>query len=150
MIKKIFFVFYLFILVSCASINNSSLIEYSGKLLINQNGKEQFSFNIHVAINRSTSIIQIKKPLFGNVLKIIAAKDKDLTFIQSENGQSYAVPDYVNTNFKYWLDRCLLEKVFEADNPEDAFYFSCYKEKNRTNFVIAYEEYELKGFIVSK
>jgi hypothetical protein len=40
--------------------------------------------------------------------------------------------------------------VFEADNPEDAFYFSCYKEKNRTNFVIAYEEYELKGFIVSK
>ena len=76
-------------MVSCASINNSSLIEYSGKLLIDQNGKEQFSFNIHVAINRNTSIIQIKKPLFGNVLKIIAAKDKDLTFIQSENGKFY-------------------------------------------------------------
>jgi hypothetical protein len=150
MIKKIFFVFYLFILVSCASINNSSLVEYSGKLLINQNGKEQFSFNIHVAINSSTSIIQIKKPLFGNALKIITSKDKDLTLIPSENGQSYAVPDYVNTNFKYWLDRCLVEKVYEANAPEDAFYFSCYKEKNRTNFLISYEKYELKGFIVSK
>ena len=61
------------------------MIEYSGKLLIDQNGKEQFSFNIHVAINRNTSIIQIKKPLFGNVLKIIAAKDKDLTFIHLGN-----------------------------------------------------------------
>ena len=126
------------------------MIEYSGKLLIDQNGKEQFSFNIHVAINRNTSIIQIKKPLFGNVLKIIAPKDKDLTIIPSENDQSYDVPDYVKANFKYWLDRCLLDKEHKTDNPEDAFNFSCYKEKNRTNFLITYEGYDLKGFIVSK
>ena len=137
-------------MVSCASINNSNLIEYSGKLLIKQNSIEQFSFNIHVTINRNTSIIQIKKPLFGNVLKIIAPKDKDLTLIPSENSKSYDVPDYVKANFKYWLDRCLLDKEHKTDNPEDAFNFSCYKEKNRTNFLITYEGYDLKGFIVSK
>ena len=137
-------------MVSCASINNSNLIEYSGKLLINQNSIEQFSFNIHVTINRNISIIQIKKPLFGNVLKIIAPKDKDLTLIPSENDQPYDVPDYVKANFKYWLDRCLLDKEHKTDNPEDAFNFSCYKEKNRTNFLITYEGYDLKGFIVSK
>ena len=137
-------------MVSCASINNSNLIEYSGKLLINQNSIEQFSFNIHVTINRNISIIQIKKPLFGNVLKIIAPKDKYLTLIPSENGQSYDVPDYVKANFKYWLDRCLLDNEHKTDNPEDAFNFSCYKEKNRTNFLITYEGYDLKGFIVSK
>jgi len=137
-------------LVSCASINNSNLIEYSGKLLINQNSIEQFSFNIHVTINRNISIIQIKKPLFGNVLKIIAPKDKDLTLIPSENDQPYDVPDYVKANFKYWLDRCLLDNEHKTDNPEDAFNFSCYKEKNRTNFLITYEGYDLKGFIVSK
>ena len=137
-------------MVSCASINNSNLIEYSGKLLINQNSIEQFSFNIHVTINRNISIIQIKKPLFGNVLKIIAPKDKDLTLIPSENDQPYDVPDYVKANFKYWLDRCLLDNEHKTDNPEDAFNFSCYKEKNRTNFLITYEGYDLKGFIVSK
>ena len=137
-------------MVSCASINNSNLIEYSGKLLIKQNSIEQFSFNIYVTINRNTSIIQIKKPLFGNVLKIIAPKDKDLTLIPSENDQPYDVPDYVKANFKYWLDRCLLDNEHKTDNPEDAFNFSCYKEKNRTNFLITYEGYDLKGFIVSK
>ena len=137
-------------MVSCASINNSNLIDYSGKILINQNSIEQFSFNIHVTINRNISIIQIKKPLFGNVLKIIAPKDKDLTLIPSENGESYDVPDYVKANFKYWLDRCLLDNEHKTDNPEDAFNFSCYKEKNRTNFLITYEGYDLKGFIVSK
>ena len=137
-------------MVSCASINNSNLIEYSGKLLIKQNSIEQFSFNIYVTINRNTSIIQIKKPLFGNVLKIIVPKDKDLTLILPENGQSFDIPDYVKANFKYWLDRCLLEKEYKTDNPEGAFNLSCYKEKNRTNLLITYKEYDLKGFIVSK
>ena len=70
--------------------------------------------------------------------------------IPSENGQSFDIPDYVKANFKYWLDRCLLEKEYKTDNPKDAFKFSCYKEKNRTNILITYEEYDLKGFIVSK
>ena len=65
-LKKISYIFFLFFIVSCASLNNDiKSTPFAGKLLINQNNVEQFSFNININVAKNTSIIQLKKPFYG-------------------------------------------------------------------------------------
>ena len=80
--KKISYIFFLFFIVSCASLNNDiKSTPFAGKLLINQNNVEQFSFNININVAKNISIIQLKKPFYGNVLEIKVQDGKNLIFL---------------------------------------------------------------------
>ncbi len=152
-LKKISYIFFLFFIVSCASLNNDiKSTPFAGKLLINQNNVEQFSFNININVAKNTSIIQLKKPFYGNVLEIKVQDGKNLIFLPTKSSQPFVVPKSVNRNFKYWIRQCLFSNKLDIyEDDEDIFFtFKCNKDGSRTNFSIAYEDYYLKGFVEKK
>jgi len=152
-LKKISYIFFLFVIVSCASLNNDiKSTPFAGKLLINQNNVEQFSFNININVAKNISIIQLKKPFYGNVLEIKVQDGKNLIFLPTESSQPFIVPKSVNRNFKYWIRQCLFSNKLDIyEDDEDIFFtFKCNKDGSRTKFSISYEDYYLKGFVEKK
>ena len=152
-LKKISYISFLFVIVSCASLNNDiKSTPFAGKLLINQNNVEQFSFNININVAKNTTIIQLKKPFYGNVLEIKVQDGKNLIFLPTESSQPFIVPKSVNRNFKYWIRQCLFSNKLDIyEDDEDIFFtFKCNKDGSRTNFSISYEDYYLKGFVEKK
>ena len=152
-IKTFFYTILLSLIVSCASINNyRSSVEYFGKLLISKNGDEQFSFNININIDKKDSIIQIKKPFYGNVLKIEVSEGKGLVFFPTKYSSPFYVPEEINRNFKYWMRQCLLSKKLDVDNimRDEGFSFNCKSNKNKTDFYITYQNIVLKGFMIKR
>ena len=152
-LKKISYIFFLFVIVSCASLNNDiKSTPFAGKVLINQNNVEQFSFNININVANNLSIIQLKKPFYGNVLEIKVQDGKNLIFLPTESSQPFIVPKSVNRNFKYWIRQCLFSNKLDIyEDDEDIFFtFKCNKDGSRTNFSISYEDYYLKGFVEKK
>ena len=152
-LKKISYISFLFVIVSCASLNNDiKSTPFAGKLLINQNNVEQFSFNININVANNLSIIQLKKPFYGNVLEIKVQDGKNLIFLPTESSQPFIVPKSVNRNFKYWIRQCLFSNKLDIyEDDEDIFFtFKCNKDGSRTNFSISYEDYYLKGFVEKK
>ena len=138
---------------SCVSINDdNSLPPYKGKLLLDYNNIEQSSFNIDISFSNKGSIIQIKKPFYGNILKIKVSEGKNLVFLPTKNTQPFVVPRDVDRNFKYWLRQCLLSKKLNISNTYDEinFEFKCLKNKNRTNFYIKYDNFLIEGFVSKK
>jgi len=149
-IKKISYVFFLFVIVSCASINNDyKTTPYTGKVLINQNNNELSSFNISLKIANDITIIQLKKPLYGNVLEIKIEDGKNLTFLPSELSEPFFVTKSINRNFKYWIRQCIFSNNLNVVDDYEGVYFAfeCFKDDLRTNFSIIYQEYYLKGFV---
>ena len=152
-IKTFFYTILLCLIVSCASINNDrSSVEYFGKLLISKNSDEQFSFNININLAKKDSIIQIKKPFYGNVLKIKVIEGKNLVFLPTRYSSPFYVPEEINRNFKYWLRQCLLSKNFYVDDvfEELIFTFSCENKEDRANFYINYGNVYIDGFLLRK
>lgn len=152
-LKKISYIFFLFVIVSCVSINNDiKSTPFAGKVLINQNNVEQFSFNININVANNVSIIQLKKPFYGNVLEIKVQDGKNLIFLPTKYSQPFFIPKSVNRNFKYWIRQCLFSNKLDIyENDEDIFFaFKCNKDGSRTNFSITYENYYLKGFVEKK
>ena len=152
-LKKISYIFFLFVIVSCASLNNDiKSTPFAGKVLINQNNVEQFSFNININVANNLSIIQLKKPFYGNVLEIKVQDGKNLIFLPTTSSQPFFVPKSVNRNFKYWIRQCLFSNKLDIyEDGEDIFFtFKCNKDGSRTNFSISYEDYYLKGFVEKK
>jgi len=153
MIKNIFYVFILSLLISCASLNtiDNKSIHYLGKLLIYKDNNST-SFNIDINLSKNESIIQIKKPFYGNVLNIRTFRSKDIFFGSSNDMRPFKVPDLVNTNFHYWLTQCLLSKNLNIFNSEEDIYyeFICSKEKSKTFYKIKYQEYNLEGYVINK
>ena len=152
-LKNIFYTLIIFLSASCASIkNDNNLFIYTGKLLINQNNTNQLSFNLSVKLSKKDSIIQIKKPFYGNVLKIKVTEGKDLIFLPTENSYPFYVPKEINRNFKYWLKQCLLSNKLNINSVYDeiVFDFKCIKENNRTNFYISYQDFTINGFVIKK
>ena len=138
---------------SCVSINeDNNYSTYNGKLYLNYNNIEQSSFNIDIRLSNKDSIIQIKKPFYGNVLKINVDQRKNLIFLPSEYSESFYVPSEINRNFKYWLRQCLLSRNFDVDKKIEKidFYFSCKTTNNKTNYFIKYQESSINGFIQKK
>ena len=121
-------------------------------MLINQNNVEQFSFNININVAKNTSIIQLKRPFYGNVLEIKVQDGKNLIFLPTKSTEPFFVPKTVNRNFKYWLKQCLFsDKLDIYENYEGIFFgFKCNKNGSRTNFSINYEDYYLNGFVEKK
>ncbi len=123
--------------------------EYNGKIQIYQKNSESITFNLNVYINKNDSIIQIKKPFYGNVLKIKMIAGKTNIILPSENVEPFYIPEKINRNFRYWLRQCLFSKAIDINNPveEINFRFQCNKEKNKTNIKINYDNYIIRGYI---
>tara|TARA_X000000368_G_scaffold138218_1_gene108649 strand:- start:101 stop:583 length:483 start_codon:yes stop_codon:yes gene_type:complete len=152
-IKTFFYTLIISLIVSCASINSDkSSTEYIGKLSISKDEVDKFSFNININLAKKDSIIQIKKPFYGNVLKIKVQEGKNLIFLPTKNSSPFYVPEDINRNFKYWLRQCLLSKslnIYEVIEELD-FSFKCKKIKDKTNFYIMYENVYMNGFVIRK
>ena len=153
MIKNIFYVFILSVLISCASLNpiDNKPINYLGKLLIYKDNNST-SFNVDINLSKNESIIQIKKPFYGNVLNIRTFRLKGIFFGPSSDIKPFKVPDLVNAKFHYWLTQCLISQNLNIlNNEEDIEYeFICSKEKNKTFYSIKYQEYNLEGYVIKK
>ena len=152
-IKTFVYTILISFIVSCASTdNNRSSAEYFGKLLISKNGDEQFSFNININLAKKDSIIQIKKPFYGNVLKIKVSENKNIVFLPDKGTSPFYVPEEINRNFKYWMRQCLLSNNLDVNNiiKDEMFSFSCKSFKNKTDFNITYQNIILKGFVIKK
>ena len=153
MIKNIFYVFILSVLISCASLNpiDQNSFNYLGKLLIYK-GNNSATFNINISLSKDESIIQIKKPFYGNVLNIRTFRSKDIFFGPLGDMKPFKVPDLVNAKFHYWLTQCLLSQNLNILNNEEGieYEFICSKEKNKTFYSIKYQEYNLEGYVIKK
>ena len=139
-------------ITSCVSLNNSGSSQFNGKFMISKNNLEPSTFNINVNIFKNMSIIQLKKPFYGNVLEIKVQDGKNLIFLPTESSQPFIVPKSVNRNFKYWIRQCLFSNKLDIyEDDEDIFFtFKCNKDGSRTKFSISYEDYYLKGFVEKK
>ena len=117
--------------------------------MISQNNHEPSTFNINVNIIKNDSIIQIKKPFYGNVLKIEMNAGKKTIFLPSEYIEPFYVPDNIDRNFRYWLRQCIFQKEFYIYKPigEFHFKFQCNKSENRTNIRIEYSRFNVEGFL---
>ena len=117
--------------------------------MISKNGDEQFSFNININLAKKDSIIQIKKPFYGNVLKIEMNEGKKIIFLSSEYAEPFYIPDNIDRNFSYWLRQCIFQKELYKYELMDEFdfKFKCDKNKNRTNISIEYNEFNIEGFL---
>ena len=132
--------------------NETNSNEYFGKLLISQDGGEKFSFNTNINLAKKDSIIQIKKPFYGNVLKIKVSEGKNLVFLPTKYSPSFYIPEEINRNFKYWLRQCLLSNNFYVNDTfeELIFSFSCENKKDKKNFYISYGNVSINGFVLRK
>ena len=117
--------------------------------MISQNNHEPSTFNINVNIYKNATIIQIKRPFYGNVLKIEMNQDKNVVFLPSNNADIFYVPEFIENNFGFWLKQCIFANQLNIYEPMDEFYFKfkCEKNKNRTNIIIEYDEFNIKGFL---
>ena len=117
--------------------------------MISQNDHDASIFNIEANIYKNASIIQIKKPFYGNVLKIEMHQDKRTVFLTSNNNDSFYVPDFIERNFRNWLSKCIFANELNIYESKDgfSFKFKCEKDKNRTNILIEYNELNIKGFL---
>ena len=147
--NKFYCIFVIVFISSCASVNDINTTQFSGKIMISQNNHEPSTFNINVNIIKNDSIIQIKKPFYGNVLKIEMNAGKKTIFLPSEYIEPFYVPDNIDRNFRYWLRQCIFQKEFYIYKPIDEFHFKfqCNKSENRTNIRIEYSGFDVEGFL---
>ena len=141
------------ITVSCSTINKDNKYNiYSGKLLIESTNVEPVSLNIVISLSKLDSIIQLKKPFYGNVLIITAKENKNLNIMPIKNNDPFYVPDAINRNFKYWLRQCLLSTKFNVNKLiEGTFFdFTCSKSNNKLNFAISYQGDVINGYLIKK
>jgi len=117
--------------------------------MISQNDHDASIFNIEANIYKNASIIQIKKPFYGNVLKIEMHQDKRTVFLPSNNNDLFNVPNLIERNFRNWLKQCIFANELNIYESKDkfSFRFKCEKDKNRTNILIEYNEFNIKGFL---
>ena len=141
------------ITVSCSTINKDNKYNiYSGKLLVESTNLEPVSLNIVISLSKLESIIQLKKPFYGNVLIIEARENKNLNIVPTKNSNPFYIPDTVNRNFKYWLRQCLFSKGFNINELiEDSYFdFTCSRKDNKVNFSISYQENLINGYLIKK
>lgn len=122
---------------------------YIGKASFIQANKESLSFNLYINIFRDDTIIQIKKPFYGNLLEIEMNSGNSAIFLPSEYTQPFFVPEYLDRNFRYWLRQCIFSKEFNIDDLISGLYFNfkCYKKNDKTYLFIQYDTYIIEGFI---
>ncbi len=140
--------------VSCASLNSidNKSFNYIGKLLLSYKDNNSASFNININLFKNESIIQIKKPIYGNVLNIRTYKNENISFTPLKYGQYIKIPYEIDINLHNWISECLLKKNLSIVQSKNKFSyeFICNENKNKIFFKIKYQEYNLEGYIVQK
>ena len=152
-IKKFVYVLVCVTVFSCSTINKDNKYNvYSGKLLVESYNNEPVSLNIVISLSKLDSIIQLKKPFYGNVLIIEANENKNLNIMPTKNSNPFYIPDSVNRNFKNWLRQCLLSRGFNINELiEDSYFdFICSRKDNKVNFSISYKENLIIGYLNKK
>ena len=102
--KKIILVYCVVLLSACSSISQSTNIKksYIGKLSLSQNNLVS-NFIIRINIFPEDTIIQVSKPILGNLLKIKFNQNDGITINQELNESSLALLNNFNkkeyTNF---------------------------------------------------
>ena len=145
------YVFVIIFISSCASvIDDKNTSQFKGKVIINEKNSESLSFNINVSIYKNSSIIQIKRPFYGNVLKIELNQGEKASIFTTQYANQFYLPDYIDQNLRYWLVQCLFSKDFNIfESTEDlTFQFLCNKNKDNTNIIIEYNEFYIEGFLI--
>ena len=140
--------------VSCASLNSidNKSFKYIGKLLLNYEDNNSATFNININLFKDGSIIQIKKPIYGNVLNIRTYKNQKISITPLKYNQYIKIPYEIEINLHNWLSECLLKNSFNINKSEDKFNyeFICNENKNKIFFKIKYQEYILEGYIIQR
>ena len=124
------YVFVIIFISSCVSvIDDKNTSQFKGKVIINEKNSESLSFNINVSIYKNSSIIQIKRPFYGNVLKIELNQGEKASIFTTQYANQFYLPDYIDQNLRYWLVQCLFSKDFNIfESTEDlTFQFLCMK-----------------------
>ena len=93
---------------------------------------------------------RIKRPFYGNVLKIEINEGKKTIFLPSEYAEPFYLPNNIDRNFSLWLRQCIFQKKLNIYEPMDEFdfKFKCDKGKNRTNIRIKYNKFNIEGFLL--
>ena len=148
--KNVFNTLFIFLLISCASNNNySNSVSYKGKVLVNPISFEQSSFNILLTSNKNNTIIQIKKPFYGNVIQIkINNSENTMKYITKEG--SYEIKSNIPKNIEILINNCIFKNSFNFSEILDnqIFDLECSKENDRTNFYIKYKNSFYEGFLI--
>ena len=118
-ISKFFSILFLVCLGSCASISPSIFSEkvFVGKLSLT-NTQNQSNFNVRVIAFPENVIIQIGKPLFGNLLKIKFNHSVGLSFDPRIDNQYLSLlEEFQNKDFIKFFNLCfsnfnVAEKIF--------------------------------------
>ena len=148
--KNVFNTLFIFLLISCASNNNySNSVSYKGKVLVNPISFEQSSFNILLTSNKNNTIIQIKKPFYGNVIQIKINNSENLMKYITKEG-SYEIKSNIPKNIEILINNCIFKNSFNFSEILDnqIFDLECSKENDRTNFYIKYKNSFYEGFLI--
>ena len=152
-LNKTYYVFFICLISSCAILEDINSSQFNGKVLVSQNNIELSTFNVNVKILKNETIIQIKKPLYGNVLKIKAIQGQKTIMFPLKYNKILNLSDYLNKNIEYFVKECFYNNnVLEINQQIDShnFKINCKKDGDKLNIFIKYEEYDLKGFILKK
>jgi hypothetical protein len=149
-LKNVFNTLFIFLLISCASNNNySNSVSYKGKVLVNPISFEQSSFNILLTSNKNNTIIQIKKPFYGNVIQIKINNSENLMKYITKEG-SYEIKSNIPKNIEILINNCIFKNSFNFSEILDnqIFDLECSKENDRTNFYVEYKNSYYEGFLI--
>ena len=147
-ISKLFSILFLVSLSSCSSISHSTFSEkvFLGKLSFT-NTQDKSSFNVRVKAFPENVIIQIGKPLFGNLLKIQFNYSSGLSFNQKINNRYLsALKEFKNKNYRKFLYSCfndfnINEKVFILK--KNSVGFECIHDDKDTLLINFFYENEI-------
>ena len=116
-ITKIISIFLLIFLGSCTSISHSTFSErvFIGKLSFT-NTQSRSNYNVRVNALPEKVIIQIGKPLFGNLLKIEFDNSTGLSFDpQIDNDYLYLLQSFNNKDYINFFNSCFGELNIEKN-----------------------------------
>jgi hypothetical protein len=118
-------------------------------VLVNPISFEQSSFNILLTSNKNNTIIQIKKPFYGNVIQIKINNSENLMKYITKEG-SYEIKSNIPKNIEILINNCIFKNSFNFSEILDnqIFDLECSKENDRTNFYIKYKNSYYEGFLV--
>jgi hypothetical protein len=139
-ITKIISIFFLIFFGSCSSISHPTFSEklFIGKLAF-ADKKNSSNFKISIRVIPENVIIQIGKPLFGNLLKIQFNYLNGISFIpQIDDEYMFLAKNFNKDEYMNFFDSCLSnfdrnKKSFILKN--SSVEFSCYRQDEDTLFV---------------
>lgn len=139
-ITKIISIYFLVFLASCSSISQSTFSEkrFVGKFYFTQT-KTSSNFNVSIKVLPENVIIQIAKPLFGNLMKIRINNSAGLSFNPKIDNQYLSlIKNFNKQDYLYFFNSCFnnlsqAKKIFFLNKYK--IELECeYKNKNSFSF----------------